>query len=218
MLGFADLSEDIESVSTWFPEGPMILTQHRLPTTVQRHLIAKELAHLTLHRHVHQSNFHERELRKLMDTQASLFAMTFLAPIEGLELPRRLDLALLIELERRWGIPAEVLIKRLESARRISRGGALRFHERLHARKRQYKHSDSVGNDHPDAESPSVLLRAAHRLTNTRLNSWQDAFHRTGLPSWFLERLAGLQGALLGCDNTLTFGELQTTRKGGISA
>jgi Zn-dependent peptidase ImmA (M78 family)/transcriptional regulator with XRE-family HTH domain len=103
-------SERIDAFSSWpvsLGRPVICLSSERGNVLRRRFTAAHELGHLVLHsRPVPGSIKHERE--------ANRFAAEFLMPREDIEplLPRRLDLAHLIELQQQWGVSVQALLRR----------------------------------------------------------------------------------------------------------
>jgi Zn-dependent peptidase ImmA (M78 family) len=111
-------SDRIDAFSCWvqaLSRPIMCLTRERRNVLRRRYSAAHELGHLLLHRRAAPGNAqHERE--------ADRFAAELLMPADDIAavLPRRLDLAQLIELQQQWGVSVQALLRRCHELSTIS--------------------------------------------------------------------------------------------------
>lgn len=111
-------SEHIDAFSSWparLGRPVMCLSAERGNVLRRRFSAAHELGHLVLHPHPAPGDTrHERE--------ANRFAAEFLMPARDILrlLPRRLDLAQLVDLQQQWGVSVQALLRRCQELGTIS--------------------------------------------------------------------------------------------------
>ncbi|MDF9871597.1 helix-turn-helix domain-containing protein [[Kitasatospora] papulosa] len=131
-----------------------VLTPNRADDVFRhRFTAAHELGHLVLHSDATGDSQQERE--------ADTFAAEFLTPAESLLplLPQRLDLAVLAELRRTWGVSVHSLIYRARELGLISDATASRGYQRLRALGQQPGFAPEPVSDYP-GEQPVILAKA----------------------------------------------------------
>lgn len=114
IIGRADFEQDIDGASNWRGHHPYIILNSRVTSSVrQRFSLAHELGHLVLHKLADETDFENKERHKLLETQATLFAQSFLFPAQAYsrEVPN-LKFDYLIELKKRWGVSLQTIALR----------------------------------------------------------------------------------------------------------
>jgi Zn-dependent peptidase ImmA (M78 family) len=195
IVGFADLSDDMDGVSAWYDQGPIILAKRGSPAVRTRFDVAHELGHLMLHRHLVQEDVDDEERHTRMEKQAHQFAAAFLLPEEGF-VPEaiRVDLDYLLVLKKRWLVSLQAMMMRLQHLNLLSVNQITRFYQNLN--RRNWRKNEPLDDVIPH-ERPVLLERAGRFLDKERILPFHEAFLRTRLPSNFLEVFAGLDPAQL---------------------
>lgn len=195
VIGYADLSEDMDGVSAWYETGPIILAKKGSPAVRSRFDIAHELGHLVLHRHLLAEDVDDPARHDLMEKQAHYFAGAFLLPEEGFAPEAvRVDLDYLLTLKRRWKVSMQAMMMRLDSLGVITKDQLGRFYQNLS--RRRWRKEEPLDDELP-SEIPVLFERASKFLAKERVLPFHEAFTRTRLPKDYLETFAGLpHGAL----------------------
>lgn len=182
-----DGSERISAFSTSrTPRPVVVLTTDRDDVYRHRFNTAHELGHLILHPDALPGDIeHERE--------ADAFAAEFLSPAHKLvrQLPRRLDFAALIRLQRAWGVSVESLLYRSQELGVLSSASHRRGRIQLH----QLRASGAVPYE-PIAgfagECPALLARAFEIATERKMTMLVLA-NALALPTERIRQLLGIQ-------------------------
>lgn len=195
VVGYADLSQDMDGVSAWYEQRPIILAKRGSSAVRTRFDVAHELGHLVLHRHLAQEDVDDSTRHDLMEKQAHYFSGAFLLPEEGF-LPEavRIDLDYLVILKRRWKVSLQAMVKRLQALDVITANHVARFYQNL--ARRGWRKIEPLDQELP-SERPVLLERAGRFLAQERVLPFHEAFVRTRLPNRFLETFAGLEPAEL---------------------
>lgn len=208
VVGTVDLSDDMDGVSAWYDDGPVVLVKSGSPAVRTRFDVAHELGHLVLHRHLSSEDVDDKSRHDLMELQAHYFAGAFLLPEEGF-VPEavRVDLDYLVTLKRRWKVSLQAMVIRLEKLEILSKDQVGRFYQNMS--RRNWRKKEPLDEELP-RERPVLLERAAQFLSEERILPFQEAFTRTRLPRAFLETFAGLEKGSLSrpigtIDNVLEF-------------
>jgi Zn-dependent peptidase ImmA (M78 family)/DNA-binding XRE family transcriptional regulator len=208
IVGTVGLSDDMDGVSAWYEDGPVVLVKHGSPAVRTRFDVAHELGHLVLHRHLTSEDVDDKQRHDLMEQQAHYFAGAFLLPEEGF-VPEavRVDLDYLLTLKRRWKVSIQAMAMRLEKLGILSKDQMVRFYQNMS--RRNWRRKEPL-DDELLRERPVLLERAAQFLAEERILPFQEAFTRTRLPRAFLETFAGLEAGSLSApvgpnDNVLAF-------------
>lgn len=208
IVGTVQLSDDMDGVSTWYEDGPVVLVKHGSPAVRTRFDVAHELGHLVLHRHLTPEDVDDKSRHDLMELQAHYFASAFLLPEEGFAPEAvRVDLDYLVVLKRRWKVSMQAMMIRLEKLGIVSKDQLARFYQNMS--RRNWRRREPL-DEELKRERPVLLERAAQFLADEKILPFQEAFTRTRLPRGFLETFAGLeQGSLsapvIGSGNVLEF-------------
>lgn len=158
MLSLASVGEGrVDAFSTAAFDRPIVVvTPERSKSVyVQRFTCAHELGHLVLHREAIPGDpQHERE--------ADAFAAEFLTPREELAplLPKTVNLPLLDELSRMWGVSAESLLKRMSELGTVSEASIRRGYQRLNQLRSAGLRTEPSAASFP-GEQPAMLKQAA---------------------------------------------------------
>lgn len=157
-LNFSD-ADRVDAFSTSAGDRPIVvLTADKGSALRTRFTAAHELAHLLLHTDVIPGDIgHERE--------ADAFAAEFLMPAADIahELPIRVDLQALLELQQRWGVSVAALLYRCRELGTLSEASYKRAMMRI---SRLGWRTQEPGEDLP-AERPALLTRAFDLATST---------------------------------------------------
>lgn len=211
VVGYADLSEDMDGVSAWYESGPIILAKKGSSAVRSRFDIAHELGHLVLHRHLLAEDVDDPARHDLMEKQAHYFAGAFLLPEEGFAPEAvRVDLDYLLTLKRRWNVSMQAMMMRLDTLGVITKDQLGRFYQNLS--RRRWRKEEPLDDELP-IETPVLLERASRFLAKERVLPFQEAFTRTRLPKDYLETFAGLQSGALTSSPTLDTNVVQFRRK-----
>ncbi|WP_156383712.1 XRE family transcriptional regulator [Pseudoxanthomonas sp. Root65] len=211
VVGYAELSEDMDGVSAWYESGPIILVKKGSPAVRSRFDIAHELGHLILHRHLLAEDVDDPTRHDLMEKQAHYFAGAFLLPEEGF-VPEavRIDLDYLVKLKRRWKVSLQAMMMRLESLHVVTRDQLQRFFQNL-SRRRWRK--DEPLDSEISAETPVLFERAGRFLAQENVVPFHEAFTRTRLSKGYLEVFAGLPSGVLNMPSGLEANVVQFRRR-----
>lgn len=146
--------ERVDAFSTWASGRPLVISTPRRSNNVFSHRFtcAHEIGHLLLHPEAAPGD-------PLQEREADEFAAALLTPQTEMNaiLPHRLDLAVLDQLARQWGVPIESLIRRMGEIRRSSDSSIRRVYQRLNS-------NPHLKSDEPwiayRGESPAILRQA----------------------------------------------------------
>jgi len=212
IVGTVALSDDMDGVSAWYEDGPVVLVKHGSPAVRTRFDVAHELGHLVLHRHLTSEDVDDKHRHDLMELQAHYFAGAFLLPEEGF-VPEavRVDLDYLVTLKRRWKVSLQAMVMRLEKLGVLSKDQIGRFYQNMS--RRNWRRKEPL-DEELLRERPVLLERAAQFLAEERIVPFQEAFTRTRLPREFLETFAGLEPGALSAPISASDNVLEFRRKG----
>jgi len=212
IVGTVALSDDMDGVSAWYEDGPVVLVKHGSPAVRTRFDVAHELGHLVLHRHLTSEDVDDKHRHDLMELQAHYFAGAFLLPEEGF-VPEavRVDLDYLVTLKRRWKVSLQAMVIRLEKLGILSKDQIGRFYQNMS--RRNWRRKEPL-DEELLRERPVLLERAAQFLAEERIVPFQEAFTRTRLPREFLETFAGLEPGALSAPIPASDNVLEFRRKG----
>lgn len=211
VVGYANLSEDMDGVSAWYESGPIILAKKGSPAVRSRFDIAHELGHLVLHRHLSAEDVDDPVRHDLMEKQAHYFAGSFLLPEEGFAPEAvRIDLDYLLTLKRRWKVSLQAMMMRLESLGIVTKDQLGRFYQNLS--RRRWRKEEPLDDELP-TENPILFERASRFLAKEQALPFEEAFTRTQLPKGYLETFSGLQSGTLTNSQSIDTNVVQFRRK-----
>lgn len=115
-----------DAFTTWVDDAPVIVIPSGAPGDRLRFSVAHELAHVVLDRG-------KRGFSPDVEARADLFAAEFLTPRVAMEaeLVRPVTIELLLRLRARWGVSAEMIVRRAVELGIISKRWAQTLHMRL---------------------------------------------------------------------------------------
>ncbi len=155
LLPFSD-ARRVDAFSTSHTPRPIVVLASDNPDVYRhRFTAAHELGHLVLHGEAQPGDVrHERE--------ANAFAAEFLMPASRLKsaIPRRVDFARLVALQRQWGVSVEALLYRGRELGDITDATHRRARIKLNDLRNQGVVRNEVVKDFP-GELPQLLARAA---------------------------------------------------------
>jgi Zn-dependent peptidase ImmA (M78 family)/transcriptional regulator with XRE-family HTH domain len=205
----APLHGDMDGLSAFFDERPIILIKDSANYFRSRFDLAHELGHLVLHRHIGQEELDASpSLLNTVEKQAHQFASFFLMPETGF-LPEALhtDIDALLELKDKWGVSMQAIVRRLYESDVISSSSYKRL--QVMFTRSGYRRVEPK-DDSRVPERPRLLKRAAEFATKEAIAPFHEVFVGTRLPTWFLCTAAGLTEqdlvpSTLDVSNVLTF-------------
>lgn len=120
--------DDVDAFSTVLVDRPIIITTPRRSGKVfpHRFSVAHEIGHLLLHQ--------DGEDRcTAVEQEADSFAAAFLTPAAAMDavLPHRINLTVLSDLSRMWGVSPQSLVRRMVERGRTTESSARRAYQRL---------------------------------------------------------------------------------------
>lgn len=191
VISHAPLTGDMDGLSGFFGDRPIILIKEDLPWARGRFDLAHELGHLVLHRHLSQDEVDASPVRHdLIERQAHRFASALLLPDAGF-VPEAMsvDFAVLLQLKQRWGASVGAMIRRLWDLNVISDQHYRRLQVAISKNKWR---KVEPGDLESVLEAPRLLRRAAEFIAEHKLYPFHEVFTRSRLPKWFLYTAAGV--------------------------
>lgn len=151
-----DDSKTVDAFSSAGPPRPIIVLTWNRSDDVYRYRFtgAHELGHLVLHADTAAGDVQQ-------EREADAFAAEFLTPRAGIlpQLPARVDLARLAELQQVWGVSISSLVYRCREVGLLSDSAASRAYQRLNALRGQPGFENEPVSRYP-GEQPALLKQA----------------------------------------------------------
>jgi Zn-dependent peptidase ImmA (M78 family)/transcriptional regulator with XRE-family HTH domain len=154
----------IDGLSQWVGDHPVIIVNLTAPTDRKRLTLAHELGHLTLHSNEPNDN---------MEAEANEFAAEFLMPEAEIRSDlRKLDIGVLMEMKREWGVSMQALLERAYRLRLVSPSSRTSFYKMLNAR--GWK-SREPGSEKLPKEQPELSTQIGQALKEAGLSDEEIA-------------------------------------------
>lgn len=179
----------------------ILINADKASTVRSRFDLAHEIAHMTLHRHLTESQ--RRAHHAMIEKQAHHFASAFLLPAERFASQVHYpSLDLLLALKERWKVSVSAMTMRCRALGLIDEPGFRNLRKQLSWRgwTRREPLDDSI-----QAELPRLLPRAFSTLFDAGLQRPEDVGRALALPAHEVERVAGLKEGTLSRPNILDF-------------
>ncbi|MCW5695036.1 MAG: ImmA/IrrE family metallo-endopeptidase [Pseudolabrys sp.] len=161
-------SEEIDAFSCWIKQRPYILLgSEKKSASRSRFDAAHELGHLLLHRHVGQEDLEDKKIRDLIESEANMFAGSFLLPKASLLREFYSSRMKHLEgLKERWRVSIQAI------AHRAKQIGIIDDHQYILFRKQisfNRWHRNEPLDDVIPMEQPQWLLKCWQLLTERKI-------------------------------------------------
>lgn len=110
LVGYLPLPQKIDGISAWYNKRAFAMINDKAYACRARLDLAHELGHLILHTSLAQEDLEQKEILKLVESQAFQFGMAFLVPEKAVAKEfYSTDLNAFKSLKKRWGVSMQAL-------------------------------------------------------------------------------------------------------------
>lgn len=206
VTSFAMNAANLDAFSTWDPvDGrPYIVLGNDGQSAFRtRFNVCHELAHLVLHRNVTPTEFEDKNLFKIIETQADKFAAAFLTPASTFSQElRRPSLDGLRALKPRWKTSIKQMIHRAQDLDIISREEARNLY--INYNRRRWNIQEPL-DDAQDIEEPVFVRRVFEAVIENGVIERSQLAAALPFNTDEIEELAGLPYGYLHDDSAYTW-------------
>jgi Zn-dependent peptidase ImmA (M78 family)/transcriptional regulator with XRE-family HTH domain len=189
-VAYVTLAPGMDGISAWISGRPFILISDKAYSARARFDLAHELGHVLLHQALSQDELESKDMLRLVEDQANLFASCFLLPertfAKGIY---GTDRASLLAAKSKWGVSMQAILMRLRQIGLISERQLMRGFQQISAAGHRKK---EPLDDTTKPERARLYLRIME-FVKERINlAWDDFVDGCAYPIWFISQVTGI--------------------------